>query len=212
MEFKDFLKKYQYLAVLTSKVLLAGERDSASLRVQLARWVKAGHLIQLRRGVYVFASHFQKNNNSSYFLASVLNSPSYVSLEKAFEFYDLIPEAVFSVTCVTTKRPGGFDTPLGRFDYSHVQPRLFWGYGSIAGEGQIGFMAHPEKALLDFVYLKAPSLSRDYLDELRLQNLEKIDTARLLEYGRRFKKPGMLRAAQTLVTYIAEVRSGEETL
>jgi len=212
MEFKEFLQKYQQLPVLNSKMVLAGEPQPSSLRVQLARWVKAGNIIQLRRGVYVFAPHFQKVSCPVYFLASVLTAPSYVSQEKALEFYDLIPERVFSVTCVTTKRPGGFDTPLGRFEYNHVQTRLFWGYGSVVLDGQAGFMAHPEKALLDLVYLRSPRVDQDYLDELRLQNLEKIDLKRLLEYGRRFKKPGILRAAETIIKYIETSRSAEKTL
>lgn len=212
MEFKEFLQKYQKLPVLSSKVILTGEAHSAALRVQLARWVKAGNIIQLRRGVYVFAQHFQKVNSSAYFIATVLTSPSYVSLEKALEFYGLIPESVFTVTCVTTKRPGSFKTPLGRFDYSHIQPRLFWGYSSIMLEGQTGFMAHCEKALLDLVYLRSPQVNHGYLDELRLQNLEKIDLNRLREYGRRFNKPGMLRASETLIKYIEEIRLTEKTL
>lgn len=212
MEFGKFLKKYQGLPFLASKMLLPGEADSRLLRVQLARWVKAGRLIQLKRGVYIFAAHFQKVIPSPYLLASVLTAPSYVSLEKALEFHRLIPEAVFTVTCVTTKRPGSVETSLGRFDYSHVQPELFWGYASVTFNDQTGFVAHPEKALLDLVYLRSPQLTRDYLEGLRLQNLDKIDTGRLIEYAGRFGKPGILRAARTLIRYIGELRSTQKEL
>ena len=212
MEFNDFLKKYQDLPYLHSKMLLSGEGDPRSLRVQLARWVKAGHLIQLKREVYIFAAHFQRVAPSPYLLAAVLTAPSYVSLEKALEFHGLIPEAVFTVTCITTKRPGSMETPLGMFSYNHVRAGLFWGYGSVEFSSQRGYVAHPEKALLDFVYLRSPELTRDYLDELRLQNLEKVNTGRLMEYGERFGKPGMLVAARTLSGYIEEVRSVEKQL
>jgi len=212
MEFGEFLKKYQQLPLLNSKIILTGESHPDSLRVQLARWARAGHIIQLRRGIYVFAPHFQKVRPSAYFIASVLTSPSYVSLEKAMEFHGLIPEAVFSVTSVTTKRPGSFTTLLGRFDYSHIQPGLFWGYASAVFEGQTGFMAHPEKALLDLFYLRPARVTAEYLDELRLQNLEKVNPVRLLEYAHRFHKPGIRRAAETLNNYIQDVRSREKTL
>lgn len=212
MEFEEFLKKYQSLPILTSPVILAGEPQPASQRVQLARWVKAGYLFQLRRGVYVFAPHFQKVTPTPYFLASTLVSPSYVSLEKAMEFYGLIPEAVFTVTSVTTKRPIYYETPLGRFDYRHLHPRLFWGYTAVVTEEQTGFMAHPEKALLDLFYLQTPHIDNDYLDELRLQHLEKINAQRLLEYARRFEKPGILRAAQLVVRYQDKILRTEKTL
>ncbi len=212
MEFSEFLKKYQNLPLLNTDLLLIGETDPRLLRVQLSRWVKAGHLFRLKRGAYAFAPHFQKILPSPYLIASALIRPSYVSLEKALEFHGLIPEAVFTVTCVTTKRPGRFETPLGRFSYNHVQPQLFWGYTSVLFKDQAGSMAHPEKALLDLVYLRAPRLTKDYLDGLRLQNLEKIDVRRFLEYGRRFKKPRMLHAAGMIVAYMKEIASTEKKL
>ena len=158
------------------------------------------------------AAPFQKTACSQNFLASELKSPSYVSLEKALEYHGLIPEAVFTVTSVTTKRPGSYETALGKFEYQHIHPRLFWGYFSVAVEGQVWFLAHPEKALLDFVYLRAVHLTREYLGEWRLQNFENVDRTRLLEYGRRFEKPGMLRAAQTLAEYMERSRAKEKTL
>ncbi len=212
MEFKEFLKKYQSLPVLDSRVFLTGERDTASLRVQLGRWVKAGNIIQLRRGLYVFAAPFQKTPCPQNFIASALKSPSYVSLEKALEYHGLIPEAVFSVTSVTTKRPGSYETALGRFEYQHIQSRLFWGYSAVASGGQTWFLAHPEKALLDFVYLRSVRLTREYLEEWRLQNFEHVNRTRLLEYGRRFEKPGMLRAAQALAEFMKKSRAKEKSL
>lgn len=212
MEFKEFLKKYQSLPVLNSQVFLTGERDEASLRVQLGRWVKAGNVIQLRRGLYVFAVPFQKTSCPQNFLASELKSPSYVSLEKALEYQRLIPEAVFTVTSVTTKRPGNYETSLGRFEYQHIHPRLFWGYSAVTFEGQTWFLAHPEKALLDFVYLRSVRLTQEYLEEWRLQNFENVDRKRLLEYGRCFEKPGILRAAQVLAEYMEKSRAKEKSL
>ena len=212
MEFREFLAKYQSLPVLSSKVFLTGEKDTGSFRVQLGRWVKAGNILQLRRGLYAFAPPFQKKNPSQNFLASVLRSPSYVSLEKAFEIHGMIPEAVFTVTSVTTRRPGIYNTALGRFEYQHVQPRLFWGYAAVVEDGQTWYVAHPEKALLDFIYLRAVHLTPAYLEEWRLQNFEILDSARLLEYGRRFEKPGMLRAAKTLIQHSKESLEKEKSV
>ncbi|MEI6437314.1 MAG: hypothetical protein WCO69_01035 [Candidatus Omnitrophota bacterium] len=212
MRIADFVNKYQHVPILTTDLLLTGVADPASLRVQLARWVKAGHLLSLRSGVYVLAPYFQKVVPTVYFLAQALKEPSYVSLEKALEFHGLIPEAVFTVTSVTTRRPGSLVTPLGRFDFQHIRAGLFWGYFAVTIGAQTGFMAYPEKALLDLFYLRAPGVTRDYLEGLRLQNMEKIDTGRLLEYAQKFGKPGMLRAAGMVAAYKKEMLAQEKSV
>ena len=59
---------------------------------------------------------------------------------------------------------------------------MFYGYRQTdLGQDQRAFVATPEKALLDLVYLTPDSANRDYLMELRLQNLEQLDSQVLLD-------------------------------
>ena len=202
MEFESLLHKSQGLPVVDTKVLSVGRKDSLSLKVQISRWVKSGKLIQLKRGIYLLAEPYRKISTQEFYLANILKAPSYISLEKALEYHGLIPEAVSVFTCVTTKRPEILKTPLGRFDYRHIKPSLFWGYTSLIMDGQTIFMATAEKALLDFFYLKHAKVTSDYLIAMRLQNVENIKTTKLLEYGRRFKKKGLMQAAESIRQYI----------
>ena len=142
------------------------------------------------------------------YVASLLKKPSYISLEKALEYHDLIPEAVAVYTSVTTKRPYRYISNIGVFDYRHIKISLFWGYDSVSVNGQTAFIASPEKALLDFFYIRGSDASVEYIDELRLQNLEDVDVGKLNEYARRFKKPGMRRIAGMLEKYIQKERRG----
>ena len=212
MEFEDFLSRVQGFPVVDTRVLSTMDGHSLSLKVQISRWLKAGKLIQLKRGLYLLAEPYRKISPPEFYIASVLKNPSYISLEKALEYHGLIPEAVAVFTSVTTKRPESFKTPVGRYDYGHVKPSLFWGYISLNMSGQTFFMATPEKALLDFFYLKHPRVSLDYLKEMRLQNVENIKLNKLMQGARRFRKKNLVRAAQLVGQYIEGEMKGVKRL
>jgi predicted transcriptional regulator of viral defense system len=202
MKFEEFIKIAEGLPVIDTEILLTGVSDPNPVKVQISRWEKAGKLIQLKRGLYIFSKPYRKVEIYEPHIASLLKKPSYISLETAFEYHNLIPEAVTVYTSVTTKRPDRFVSEVGDFDYRHIKPALFWGYDPVSLHNQTAFIASPEKALLDFFYLRMVDVSTEYLDELRLQNLEDIDVDKLIEYAKRFKKPGMRRIAGLLKKYI----------
>ena len=204
MEFIELMNRVGHLPIIDTEILLTGFDTSqqASLKVQIVRWTATGKLVQLRRGLYLLARPYRKAEPYGTYLASVLTKPSYVSFEKALEYYDLIPEAVTIYTSVTTKRQARIDTPAGLFDYRHIQTPLFWGYSAVTLDRQTGFMASPEKALLDFIYFRKPELSEAYFKEWRLQNLEVVSLKRLYEYAKRFQKPRINKATQFLGAYI----------
>ncbi len=212
MRFEDFVKLVRDLAVIETENLLAGVSEPESIEVQISRWQKAGKLIQLKRGIYVLSEPYRKIEIFEPYIASILKTPSYLSLEKALEYHNLIPEAVAVYTAVTTKRPGKFICKLGTFDYRHIQSSLFWGYESVTINKQTAFIASPEKTLLDLLYLKKVKVSLDYLKELRLQNVEKINTDKLFKYARRFKKPKILHGVKLIEEYINSYKKEEEIL
>jgi predicted transcriptional regulator of viral defense system len=212
MKFDDFIKKIANLPVIETEILLAGEQVPFPIEVQLSRWEKAGKLIQLKRGVYMLAQQYRKKAVCEPYIAAVIIKPSYISLEKALEHHHLIPEAVHIYTSLTPKRQGRFVTPVGVFDYRHIKASLFWGYESLEIGHQTAFMASAEKAILDLVYMNHIKVSWDYLDELRLQNVENINIDRLLEYAGRFHKPGILKAAGLIRRYVEEYKKGEKLL
>jgi predicted transcriptional regulator of viral defense system len=132
-----------------------------------------------------------------------------VSLQSALAYHGLIPEHVPTVTSVTTLRPGLRKTPLGDFEYRHVKRQYFFGYKPVqVGERQAALIASPEKALLDLVYLNPGADSREYLDELRLQNLDAIDPAALASMAEKSASPKLMRAALIVEDLVA--REAEE--
>jgi len=212
MKFQELLRKFQELPVIDTEILFAGKKNTGSVKVQICRWVKAGRLIQLRRGYYLLSGEYRKVEPFGPHIAAILVAPSYVSCEKALEFHGLIPERVGVYTSVTTKRQARFSSKEGTFEYRHLKPSLFWGYRSVSFEKQTGFMALPEKALLDFFYFKRIHATSAYIEELRLQNTEAINMEKLREFAARFRKPGMAALARQLIRLIKTEAGATKTL
>jgi hypothetical protein len=190
MKFDELLSIVQDESVFDTTLILCGDVDPADVRRQLSRWTSSGRLYQLRRGLYSLAPPFQKVRPDPFVIANHLVRPSYISLQSALSFYGLIPEAVPVTTSVTTGRPGFFSTPLGDFLFRHIQVPLFRGFDVLEPSGrQPAFVAIPEKALLDLLYLEPGSDHEAFLSELRLDLEGELDMDRLeslsLELGRR---------------------------
>jgi predicted transcriptional regulator of viral defense system len=195
--------------VFPSALLLAGEVSTAQVRLQLSRWVKAGRLLQLRRGLYALAPTWRKVEPHPFLVANRLQRGSFVSLQSALAFHGVIPEHVPVVTSVGPGRPETVHNPLGAFQFNHLTGRLFFGYSRMeVAARQFAFVASPEKALLDLIHLTPGADSKDYLGELRLQNPEAMNLSMLDELARRSGKAKLLRAAR-LVERVLEAVEGE---
>ncbi|MFH1768340.1 MAG: hypothetical protein ABH858_04175 [Candidatus Omnitrophota bacterium] len=212
MRLDEFLTRFRDLPVIDAKNLLAGVANPAPVKVQLSRWCKKGRMTKLKNNIYLLAENLRKTDIYEPYIAYALKNPSYISLEKAFEYHGLIPEAVAVYTSVTTKRPGKIITSIGTFDYRHIKNSLFWGYRSVTVNKQQAFIAAAEKALLDFVYLRGLRIDDDYLDEMRLQNLKKIDLKRLMAFAERFENRGVLKAAVVVKKYAARHKKNQRAL
>jgi hypothetical protein len=99
-------------------------------------------------------------------------------------------------TGITTGRPGQWQTPLGVYTFRHIKTELFVGYRLVdLGSNQQAFVATPEKALLDLVHLQPGGDSAEYLQELRLQDIERLDLEDLQHQAELASSPKLRRAA-----------------
>lgn len=198
MRYEALLALAGDLPVLESATLRALGEEPRAVGVQLSRWVKAGKLVQLRRGVYLFPERLRRNRAPVEAIANLLVSPSYVSLERGLSLHAMIPEAVPLVQSVTTGRTGRFVTEAATFEYSHVKPDWFFGYRELQiGHGQ-ALVATPEKALLDLLYLSSGQLTAARLEQYRLQDLDKLDFAALEAMAGKAGSPRLLHAVRRL--------------
>lgn len=127
-----------------------------SVNDKIARLIAEGALVPLRKGVYVLGASLQQHPLCLPLVANVLYGPSCVSLEYAMAWHGLIPEGVFTVTSVTSRRAKTYDTPTGRYTYQHLPSELLMVGARLQplpeGHGHF-LMAGPTKALCDKMLL-----------------------------------------------------------
>lgn len=192
MRWQQFQRIIQDQPLFETSLLLTGNVTPHQAQRQLSDWTRARKIVKLRRGIYTLPHH----NPHPFVVANCLVPGSYVSLQMALAHYHLIPEHVAVVTSVTTQRPGKYENKFGRFTYRHIHPSLFYGIEyRLLVDKEYAYVAMPEKALLDLIYFRPQGDSREYIESLRLQNLEALDIGRLHRLAERSGKPKLKRAA-----------------
>lgn len=203
MRFDDLLAVVADEPVFETALLLAGDRDPSDVRRQLSRWVAAGRLYRLRRGLYALAPPYQKRLPHPFLVANQLQRGSYVSLQSALAHHGLIPEHVPVTTSVGAGDTRRWENPIGSFEYRHLAPALVNGYRYVeVAADQCAFVAKPEKALLDLVHLVPGADRPEYLCELRLQNLDSLAPDVLIRAAESTARPKLRRAAHRIVELV----------
>ena len=170
---------------------------------------KGGVLVRIKRDLYVN----RKNVISKELIANHLYGVSYISLETALSYYGMIPERVYAVRSMTTKRAKTFATPLGNFEYKTVSADYFSiGLRQEIFENQYTFLiAEPVKAICDMIVatpnlrLQSVKAMQNYLEEdLRIDFdvLQSFDTEiirQCVEVGRKKEALGELKLLSELL-------------
>lgn len=150
----------------------------------LSRNVKRGNIVKLKRKLYAFDGE----HVNELLLANKIYEPSYISFEYALMFYSIIPETVYTITSATTRITREFEVKNIGFFYHHIKKQSFTGYVKKYFNGQMAFLAEPEKALSDYLYFVV--LGRKVLNE-RL-DLQKIQKSKVMRYAHLFGKDALM--------------------
>lgn len=151
---------------------------------RLVEWQAKGYIRKLRNRYYCF-THEEVEERLLYIIANKIYEPSYLSLETALSYYGFIPEGVFKTVSCTTLKTQSFSTSLGRFNYRHIKPKLFFGYRFIPWQNRRIVIAEPEKTLIDYLYLQPHIQNIDDFMALRWNKqaiIEQIDLDKLTAY------------------------------
>jgi predicted transcriptional regulator of viral defense system len=120
---------------------------------KIRKLMNKGILVPLKRGMYLHKPVGRQGNAPKEIISNNLLGPSYISLDYALAYHGLIPEAVHTLTAVTTKRSKIFNTAIGVFSYRQINPAIF-GLGVSIEKTNAGsfLIAGKEKALCDKIY------------------------------------------------------------
>ena len=180
LDFRKALADFRVFSLSDIRVI-----DPGFDRKRLTEWQQKGYITKIIKGHYIFCD-VEPDDNILIEIANRIYGPSYVSLETALAHHHLIPESVYAITSVTTRRTYAFETPVSRFFYRTLLRRLFFGYDIGPRPIKIAFV---EKALLDLFYLNPNLQTEEDFESLRLDRdslLERLDQHRFDAYLRRF--------------------------
>ncbi len=120
---------------------------------QIKRALKEGYLVRLRKGLYRQGQYLNKDKPHSFEMSQYIHWPSYVSLESALSYHELIPEAVYGTTSVTTTRSLQYQNEFGVFSYRTLPKKnFFMGVTRVVEHQNIFMIATPWKAITDYLY------------------------------------------------------------
>ena len=162
IEFKDALKIFTVFSVRDVRKI-----DPQFERRNLKNWQDKGYIKKVIKGHYIFTD-LEINESVLYEIANKIYSPSYVSLEMALSYYHLIPESVYQITSVATKKTKEFMTPIASFNFRTLRPNLFFGYKIVSYDQKSFKIADGEKAILDYLYFNPRLQSEGDFKEMRI--------------------------------------------
>lgn len=165
--------------IRTTNMLLDELKDYANPKARLSRMVKQGKYFQIVKGLYE-----TDKNISGHLLAGSIYGPSYLSFEYALGYYDLIPEAVYTITSAAfeKKKKKRYETIFGTFTYRDIPSAAFPLELRLVQEGEYFYrIAEPEKALCDEIYTLPPVSNMMELAGLLAEYL-RIEESALLEF------------------------------
>ena len=169
MKYNDIKKINKlYFAYQDVAKILSISEDSA--RVLCTRYVKQKYLIRPKRNFYILKERWDNiTPNQRLELANILQVPSYISLMTALSFYEYTTQVQQKfIESISLYRTFTKDIEGVVFNYSRIKRDYYFGFSK---KNNI-FIAFPEKALIDSLYLSY--LGKYNLDSSSL-NLEKID-------------------------------------
>lgn len=215
MRYKTLAQVFRKTGVFTLADVCGKLKDRAlpnrkNLPRTLNRWVKAGKLQNLRRGVYLLPPE-KRARITVERIANKLYGPGYVTGIWALSKYGLIPEGAVEVTNATTKNPAYFETPTGRFRYQHIAPHLVFGIErQKTPDGNAVDVADREKTLLDFLWWRLNDNNRpgftwekNEFERWRLQDpTGEVNEQKLMAYAERFGDRRMPVAARKLAEHL----------
>jgi len=150
---------------------------------------KKGLILRPKRGFYIF----EDNLPHDFYIANKIYSPSYISLDSALAYYNLIPETVYSITSITSRKTSSFIFCNKEYSFHKIKKEAYTGYKLREINNEKIYIALKEKAAADylyFVYLKRKQWYKRFNKKsLDLNKLEKflflIKGDKLVDFGRK---------------------------
>ena len=151
--------------------------SEASAKVTASRYAKKGILLRIKKNMYVLRERWiAAEKEEKFMLANLAQTPSYISLATALDFYEVTTQIQRNFfESVALKRTKKINVNDNIFRYTRIKNRLYAGFKKEKGF----FIATPEKALLDAIYLMSYGRYALDLSAIDPNNIDKNELMRL---------------------------------
>lgn len=203
MRFRNFESKVKDLPFFSLNDIRKFDPDFH--RRQLVDWQSRGYIQPLAGSTYILTDR-DVDEGLLFMVANQIYAPSYVSLESALAYHQIIPETVLGVTSVSTRKTHQFDSAWGCFSYRSIKPAYLFGYQVVADQPNQKFlMARLEKAVLDYLYLNPHIHTMEDFDGLRLNKdllAHLADSDLFVWYLQLFRRQALENRVKGLMRYL----------
>lgn len=202
MQFIEFKQRFNKYIVFSTREIEKLYPDFN--KMNLLSWQKKGYLQKLRNTWYFFTD-IKIDETVLFYMANKIYKPSYISLESAFLYHGLIPEAVFTINSITTLKTQRFKNQMNFFIYTNIKSSCFFGYELVQKENYTFKIADMEKALLDYLYIRTSIKTVNDIEALRLDKQllqEKLNLQKLSDYANIYKSKTLLKKVKILNQFL----------
>lgn len=203
MRFRDFESKIRDLPLFNLNDIR--KYEPGFHRRQLFDWQQRGFIQPVANGYYML-SDIEVDEDFLFMAANQIYAPSYISLESALAYYQIIPESVLGVTSVSARKTSRFDTMWGQWIYRSVKPEYMFGYRVVVNRPNQKFLvASPEKSVLDYLYLNTSIKVIEDFEGLRWNKAlfsQLVDRSVLGQFIKYFNKRAMESRVDLLMRYL----------
>ncbi len=150
-----------------------------SARVTACRYVKYNLLVRVKRGVYMLRKKWESmSREEEFIIANIIQTPSYVSLFSALGYYELTTQVQRRyVESIGLNRSLEKEVEAGSFLYFKIRKDF---YREFIREKDF-FIATPEKAFVDSLYLKSLGCYNFDISSVDLSGLNRERIAKIVE-------------------------------
>jgi predicted transcriptional regulator of viral defense system len=150
------------LVVTTREAAMRWRVDQQVAGKRLSRAERDGQVLKLRRGLWSLDPNVKPEVLPPFLTAPY---PAYVSFWSALYSHGMIEQIPRMIFVASLDRAQRIETTRGTFQIHHLAPEVFGGF---TGGEEAGYLARPEKAIFDAVYVRAAAHGRAYFTELEL--------------------------------------------
>lgn len=149
-----------------------------SAKVSANRYVKNNFLIRLKNNLYISSDKFNSLTEIELFkIANLIQVPSYISFTTALSYYNITSQQLQGIIeSAALKRTKEVNTKSVSFNYLILKKGF---YNNFVYTNEF-FIATPEKALADIIYLSSMSRYQSDFEAIDFKKIDKKTVTKLL--------------------------------